>query len=261
MAIESLVETSWLDLVTQALKDCGYLGVGMNPLAEDVNEAFARLQWMLSSWERQRYLVYHLVTYVLPSTGQITPYSIGPTSAALTPQISVGAYGQSARPNRLESGVFRQLFTPSSQPIDWPLAPLGSMEDYNEKVRIKNLTNFGLWYFYDPAWPIGQIYLWPWPSANVYAIVMTAREQLPIGFALRDTVNIPFEYYQAMVSNLALLLRPKYGIRGGPGDELPNIARDSKMVLRAGNTALGTLSMPATIVRRGQYDIFSDTNF
>lgn len=261
MTISSVVQTTWLDLVTQALKDCGYLGVGMNPLAEDVNEAFARLQWMLSQWERQRWLVYHNVTYTLASTGQITPYSIGPTGGGFAPQISVGAYGQSARPNRLESGVFRQLYGSPSPPIDWPLAPCESMEDYNEKIRIKNLTNFALWYFYDPAWPLGQLYLWPWPQSGIYAIVMVAREQLPLGFALNAVLNVPFEYYQAMCSNLAVLLRPKYGIRGGPGDVLEAIAKDSKEVLRASNTALGTLSMPRSIVRRGIYDIFSDQSY
>ena len=176
------------------------------------------------------------------------------------PQISVGAHGQSARPNRLESGVFRQLLGPGS-PIDWPLVPLEAMEDYNEKVRIKNLTNFSLWYFYDPAWPMGQIYFYPWPQANIYAIVMTAREQLPLGFKLTDLVNLPFEYYQAIVSNLAMALRPKYGIRTGPGDSLADFAREARQILRSANAAVGTLSMPKALVRGGIYDIFSDQTY
>jgi hypothetical protein len=108
---------------------------------------------------------------------------------------------------------------------------------------------------------LGQLYLWPWPQASIYAIVATAREQLPIGFKLTDIVELPFEYYRAISSNLALDLRPKYGILTPPGDRLAQIASDSTSVLRAANAAIAILNMPRHLARRGLYDIFSDQNY
>ena len=60
------------DICTAALKECGAIGVGQTPLAEDINDAWARLQWMIQQWERKRYLVYHLVTLSVVSTGAQT---------------------------------------------------------------------------------------------------------------------------------------------------------------------------------------------
>lgn len=65
------------DLCLAALKDCGYLGVGQTALAEDITDAWARLQWMLQQWQQKRFLVYHLVDYAMVATGQEV-YTFGP---------------------------------------------------------------------------------------------------------------------------------------------------------------------------------------
>lgn len=65
------------DLCTAALQECGRLGVGQTALADDINKAWSRAQWMLQEWERKRWLVYHLVTYSKVATGQIS-YTFGP---------------------------------------------------------------------------------------------------------------------------------------------------------------------------------------
>ena len=69
--------TSIGDLCTAALQECGRLGIGQVPNAEDTAKAWARAQWMLQQWERKRWLVYHLVTYSVVATGQQS-YTFGP---------------------------------------------------------------------------------------------------------------------------------------------------------------------------------------
>ena len=252
--------TTWGDLATEALREAGYLGIGTIPLAEDLNEAIARAQWMVQQWERQRWLIFHLVTYLVQSDGRNTPYSIGPTGPGQVPDLSVGPVGVTSRPNRLESAFFRQLVNVPNGPVDYNLKLLPSFEDYNQ-IALKKLTNFQLCVFYDPAWPLGQLYCWPWPQASIYQVGITVREQLPQSFKLTDKVNLPYEYYSAVVYNLALRIRPKYGLGSYPGDELPGLAREALVVLRKGNTAIPNLSMPAMLARPGIYNIFSDTNY
>lgn len=281
MSAQNPIATTWGDLLTAALRDSGALGIGMIPLNEDLMEASSRGMWLLQQWERKRWLIYHLRTFIIPSTGQgigpdgnPQPYTIGPGNSgdfnndfnndfATAPQFSIGLTGFTTRPNRLESAFFRQLINAPNGPVDWPLRLLPAMEDYN-KIRLKGLTNFSLVCYYDPAWPYGRLFVWPWPQANLYAIGITVREQLPQAFSLAGNplpvvINLPFEYYRALVKNIAMELRPKYGIPTVPGDTLAGQAKDALDTLRRGNTQVGLLDIPVGLsARPGMYNIYSD---
>lgn len=244
--------TSVADLCLAALKDSGAIGVGMTPLAEDISDAQARLQWMLQQWERKRWLVYHLNTYELVSTGQQT-YTIGPAGA----DINLGS--GTARPAQIASAVLRQLV--SSQPVDYPLEIIQSKEDYL-RVTLKRLTSFTGAVYYEPAWPLGIIYPVPIPQASLYSLVLTFLEQLPTSFASVATAfNLPYEYYAAIVANLAIRLRPKYGLGSYPGDPLPGMAKDALETIRGVNSQIARLTMPGALLRPGIYNIFSDRSY
>ncbi len=260
MAVLNPQQTTIGDLITAALKDAGALGIGQMPSAEDANDAWARLQWMLQQWAVARWMVYHLVTEVVTSTGQVTPYTVGPGGqfASVLPN---GQPGVASRPNRIESAFFRQLINVPNGPVDWPLKLLPSFVDYN-KIALKGLTTFSLVAFYDPAFPLGNLYLYPWPTANTYAVGITRREILPASFpSLATVIVLPFEYYLTIVSNLALLLRPKYGLGTFPGDMVPRVAAATLGAIKRGNTAIADLSMPPELYRNGLYNIFSDQNY
>jgi hypothetical protein len=251
MSILTPNATTVNDLCLAALKTSGYIGVGNTALADDLNDAWAWLQWMLQQWERKSFLVYHMVTYTVTSTGQLTPYTVGPGG-----QISVGTSGLVARPDAIESAFLRQLTT--TPQIDYPLEILQSMMDYNT-ISLKTLVSFPGIAFYDAAWPLGQLYAWPIPQAATYALGITVKEQLPSSFASSATViNLPFEYYMAIVANLGLRLRAKYHIPTFPGDPLPGMARDGLAVLRGVNSKIARLRIPADLQRSGLYNIFND---
>ena len=137
-------------------------------------------------------------------------------------------------------------------------------EIMDNNIRMKGLTNFSLVCYYDAAWPYGNLFVWPWPQANIYAIGITVREQLPQAFSLAGNplaveMNLPFEYYRALVKNIAMEVRPKYGIANTPGDLLAAQARDALDTLRRGNTQIPLLSVPPGLAPRpGMYNIFSD---
>jgi hypothetical protein len=264
------LQTTWGDLCKQALKDSGAIGTGQSPGAEDISDASIRGQWMLQEWERESYLIYHLVTYLSgPATGQVS-YSIGPTGKIppngpiLAPDISIGQVGLTSRPNRIESAFFRQQILgggPNVGPIDYPLRILPTLADYN-RIAYKTLQSFSLLAFYDPAWPLGLLYPWPVPSQAIYSVGITVREQLPSSFAsLASVINLPFEYYAAIVANLGLRLRPKYGLGTFPGDMLPQMAKSTLLTLRKGNTNIPLMELPPGLSRGGLYNIYSDENY
>jgi len=270
VAVLDPLKTTVNDLCVQALKDAGVLGVGQTPLGEDLADAQVRLQWMLQQWERQRWMIFHLVTYIIPCVpNQITPYSVGPGGQIDTAQPSdfnndfFQGDSLTSRPNQIESAFFQQNTAGGGNlsPIVYPLRLYRAMEDYR-RISLPSLTTFPLAAFYDPAWPLGQLYIWPWPNNAQYSIGIVCREQLPQSFAnANNVVSLPFEYFQAIVSNLAIALRPKYGIGTFPGDLLPAAAKLGRDVVSSGSTQIANIQMPADLVRTGNYNIYSDQTY
>lgn len=257
------------DLCEAALHESGAFGDGQTVSAAALRDAQARMQWMLQQWERKRWLVYHLLDVSVTSTGAIS-YSIGPGGDIDTNYLYPnpfnsqfnnqfgGGIAPSARPAKVESAFIRQLTQAQPSQIDYPLQLLQSREDYS-RIALKQLTSFAQYLFYDPDWPLGRLYPWPVPQATIYSLHVQVRAQLPAGFASSAlTVDLPFEYYNAIVLNLALRLRPKYGIAGFQGDPLPALAKDSLNVLRNGNVAIASLQMPTGLALGKGYDIFGD---
>lgn len=238
------------DICTDALRECGAVGVGQAPLAADISDAWARLQWMLQQWERKRWLVYHLVTLSKVSTGALA-YTVGPGG-----DFDTGA--GTVRPARLESAFLRQIQTAPPNQIDYPLELIQSREDYN-RIALKSMVSFPGMIFLDTDWPLGNLFVWPVPNSSIYQIHITVMAQLPARFAtLATAISLPYEYYYAMMTNLALRLRPKYRIPTFPGDPLPGAARDALNVLRGANVQIARLVMPAGLAGGSRYNIFSD---
>jgi hypothetical protein len=234
------------DLITLALRDSGVIGTGQNPLAQDVNDAFTRLNQMLAQWQRKRWLIWHLIDLGILSTGQQS-YSIGPGGDIEVP----------VRPDRLESAFFRQIVNTSvPNQIDYSLEILESREDYN-RIALKQLSSFGMYVFYDSAWPLGNIFVWPVPQASIYEIHISIKELLNAFTTLNETIMLPPEYEAAITFSLMQRLRVAYRLPKDPG--IDGLAKDALNTLRKANTQIGRLQMPTGIVRpSGYYNVYSD---
>lgn len=249
MSLQDPALTTIGDLVTQCLKEAGVLGVGQTANAEDSNECWFRIQAMLQQWERKRWLVYHLVDLSKVSTGAAS-YSVGPGG-----DIDTGA--GTVRPAKIESAFLRQLVTSAPNQVDYPLEVLQSWEDFS-RIRLKSLVAFPQAVFLDAGWPLATLHIYPIPNATIYETHLQVLAQLPVKYAtLATLVNLPYEYYYAILTNGALRLRPKYQIPTYPGDPLPGLAKDALNVLRGANTQIARLQLP-DLGRSTQYNIFSD---
>src|SRR5216683_6534624 len=113
MSLLDPTKTSVGDICTASLRESGALGVGQTAIADDLNDAWARMQWMLQQWERKRWFVYHLVDLAKVSTGALS-YTVGAGG-----DFDTGA--SSVRPARLEAAFLRQIQTAPPNQIDYPL--------------------------------------------------------------------------------------------------------------------------------------------
>jgi hypothetical protein len=233
------------DLIYMALLDAGIISQSATATAFDSNNAFTRLNWLLGEWNRERFLIYHLVDLSVVSTGKQS-YTIGPG----------GDINVSLRPDKLEKGCFQRQLVPS-QPsfVDYPLELLHSREDYN-RIVTKGIVAFAYNIFYDPAWPMGVLYPWPVPLANIYEIHVLVKEVLTEFETLTDTVILPREYFSALYLTLAERMRMGYDLPEKP--ELTRMAKQARDVVRGASAAVAQLQMPLELVRRGIYNPYSD---
>lgn len=231
------------DIIKLALKDSGVIGIGQTPSAEDTNDAFTRMNWMLAQWSKKRWLVYHLLDISFTSTGAQS-YTVG-----LGQQFNV------KRPDRLEGAFFRQLIPSQPNQIDYPLELIESRETYSQ-IALKTLTSFPNYIWYDSAFPVGFVYPWPLPQANLYSVHILVKETLSQFTSLAQEIILPDEYYAALFYNLCARLRPAYQLP--PDPTVVALAKDALAVIRGSNAQIPRLVLPTDLVRPGIYNVYSD---
>jgi hypothetical protein len=238
--------TSGNDICTQALKKAGIVGAGDDPEAEDITDALTDLNDMIDQWRVKRWLMYRLLDLSVVSTGA-QKYTIGPG----------GDMVATVRPDRIESAFIRQITNSVPNQVDYPLQLIEARETYS-RLALKRQGSFPQFVWYDPIFPLGEVYPWPLPQANIYElhvqIKMTLDEILQDNIA--DPLIIPGEYFAAMKFNLARRLRSAYRL---PMDkELNDLAADALAVIYGANAQIPRMIMPPELGRGGLYDIQSD---
>jgi hypothetical protein len=158
------------DFITMAMKEAGVLGIGQSPNSEDINDAFTILHRMLAIWQKKRWIVPSLYDIAMPGNGKVSNL-IGP-----------GQYWNAKRPDKIQAAYFIQnagLSNPPN-PVSFRLRPIWSYEDY-AKVTLKEMTSWPTRFFYDNAFPYGNVFIWPIPDAS-YTIHLILKS--PIGFTV-----------------------------------------------------------------------------
>lgn len=231
------------DIITLALKTANVVGVGQTPAAEDMNDAFNLLNMLLAQLQRRRYFVYGLTTTSFQGNNSPS-YTVG-----------VGGNFNIPRPAKIESAYFRQ--NPTTQyPVDYPLEILRSQEDYN-RISLKTLNAFPRYAFYDQAYPLGNLFVWPVPN-NTYTIFISTITQIQQFNDVTDTIAMPPEYSAALMWNLVLELYPFYGLPEAPA--VRGKAEASLRIIEEANVQIPQLMTPPALRnnRGATYNIYGD---
>jgi hypothetical protein len=237
---------TWADLILQTLRRAGVVGQGQTPSAEDTTGCVTELQNMLAEWRRQRWLVTNLITTSLVSTGA-TSYTIG-----------TGGDFNVARPDRIEYAFARQLTSNAPGQVDYTLILISAREDY-DRIALKSMTGFPAYLFYDSAYPLGNLFVWPIPQASTYGIYLTIKSDLTsvTGSTIAQEIALPAEYVSAIMWNLAARIRPQYQM--APDPSVTALAKNALNVVRGANAQIPDLVMPGALRSGSQYNVFSDT--
>lgn len=181
--------TTARDIITDALKEATILGVGQTALAEDINDGMKTLRRMLAQWQKRRWMVPALVDIDMPGNAQKSN-TIGP-----------GGYWDVQRPADIKGGYFLQLNT-GQIPVSFPLQKIFSYEDYI-LITLKDLSTWPSVFFYDGAWPLGNVFVWPVPS-SVYEIHLLVEKQIGFTGVADGTIVAGAGYVNAVYANVPL---------------------------------------------------------
>lgn len=231
------------DIILLALKDAGIVGVGNAASAEDMNDAFTRLNMMLGVWSARRWMVYHLIDVAKTSTGAAS-YTVGP-----------GGDFNVARADRLEAAFARYLPQGAPNQIDYPLNVLQSREDYN-RIALKGQAGFPSGVFLDTDYPLGTLYVWPIPTAGTYEIHITVRAAIAQFANLSDNITLPPSYLEALEYSLAVRLRAAYQLP--PDPTIVGLARAAVNTVTNNNVQIPVIQMPEALRRGRVYNPYTD---
>lgn len=148
-------------------------------------------------------------------------YSFSPTAGTETYNIGTGQTLNTPYPlkmlqaYRLDSGASTRI-------------PLEIVADYNFNLYPSNSSGLPIQLTYQPKINYGVIKLWPTPDTNAAAGTLTIVYQRPTEYvsSSTDTVDVPEEWTNAIIYNLAVRLAPEWGIPLPDRDALKKEAKD-----------------------------------
>ncbi|WP_172493437.1 hypothetical protein [Gluconobacter oxydans] len=251
------------DLVSMALEQLG-VGVGnQNADPQGMASGVKHLNMMLAQWQRRRWLVPNLVDTAFQSSGA-SVYYFGPGGDLDIP----------VRPDRIEAVYARMLngaaqstegdfapsdFTPSDfdtgndglggpgQPIDFGLTIIESYEDY-ASLGLKALRAWPSFCHYNPSFPLGEFRPWPIPPEG-WEFHVLYKVLLPANLSASSPINLPPEYWDAIMWTLAARLAPSYGQEASP--TVVASAKSALNTIRTSNTQVPILGMPSILTPSG----------
>jgi hypothetical protein len=160
----------------------------------------------------------------------------------------------SSRPAEINYAFARQVIDSNPNQIDYPLAILPARETY-ASVAMKSLQAFPQWCWYDAAYPLGQLFVYPVITSQ-FTIYIGYAEILQTVSSLSDTINLPPEYAQALLYNLAVMLAGAYQLQ--PNPVVVGLAKAALETMRTVNAQIPQMRLPRILNGSARYNIFSD---
>lgn len=214
-----------IQIVEDALYQCGALGQGDNLNNDDAQLVLRRLNRMLDSWANLKQMIYAVAQETFTMVVGQVQYS----SALLA----------TGRPVAVDS-IFVRLNT-----IDYPVELVDST--FYDSLSIKSLSGIPAYCYVDPQFPTMLLNFYAAPYAAFTAYVST-RRVLSGAITTATSVALPPGYEKSIVDALAVDIAPSFGRAVTP--DMRDSAKQAMIVLKMTNY---TPQLMATIFDSGDY--------
>lgn len=201
------------DLIESAALKLGAKATGETLTASELSDSLSVLNSMLDMWALDRLLVYQIVQ---------TSY----TWAALASSRTIGSGGDLAgtRPIRIEEGT---LFRNATDNVDIPVNIIRNRSTYDAIASKSTTSTYPDYLFYDPAYPLGVLYVYPTPSAELTLKLNTWKTLQSFASGTTD-LSLPPGYQWAIETNMAIALESVFTMPAPP-----SVQRAAGMALSA----------------------------
>jgi len=172
-------------LIKSALRGIGVIATGETPTADEMNDGFEALKFMLRAWSAKNIMIPYITNEAITTTGaESYTWGTGGAIATARPEAIVGAYV-----------------------VDDRIIEIVDQAKYRRK-RVSGDTGNTLYIWYSPEFPLGKVYIFPLGSETIYIDCLKALSDPAL---LTSDVAFPPEYDEAIKYNLAVRLAPEYG--------------------------------------------------
>lgn len=188
------------DIIKAAMRVLGLLAKSETPTADELQDGFQALNFMIDSWSAKRLISTALIKENFPLTANKQSYVIG-----------VGGDFNTVKPIMISSAYYTD-----NNGIRYPLAIYTRAQyDSFDDADFVQAPPSGI--FYDPgqiqqSTQMGTIYVFNIPdSSRPYTLYIQSQKYFTEFVNLTDTVTFPPAYYKALKYGLALEIAPEYG--------------------------------------------------
>lgn len=239
-----------LDLVKAAMRLIQVSSVDTDLTAAELQDGIQSLNRMLDQWAVEELMLYQVKREAFELIQNQNPYTIG-----------LGAIWNTVRPIKIVDAYL--TLNNGNIPVDYPMQVL-NYDDYNA-IRLKTLsTNFPGYIYYQPSFPIGEVYIYPLfapndPSTQGPALVtLTSWTPLPLITDPTAYIELPPGYWEAIVFNLAIRIAEEYQFDIRPTTVA--LAQNALRIIKRMNQRTVTLQTDTALMNTSQmrYNIYSD---
>lgn len=212
-----LLVSAVVDLVADVLREIRVINAVDPAGPEDQAYVLRKVNRILDRWNADRQTVFQELIASFTCSPGVSPHTIGPSTATWTT-------GQ--RPVSLEAAAWAENAAGSRTPI--------AVRNSSWWMRLPDKassSSFPTDVYFEPAWPNGNLYFWPVPTA---ARVVDLQMRVVLGMlALGDRLSMPPGYLDAIIKTAAEECVGQFGVDMPAG--LPQFALDARAVIFGNN--------------------------
>ena len=184
------------DLIKRSLRLIHVLETGASPTTAEADDSLTALNDMLDEWNTDR-------AYVL-STDESSL-----TWPASTESRTIGATGDFVQARPVE--IANSTFYTDANGNDYNLRMLRTRSGYTSIVDKDTTSELPEFFYYEPSYPNGTMYLWPSPT-TAFTLKLHTWTQLTAFASLDATVSLAPGYKNLLVYGLCEYLAPEFGV-------------------------------------------------
>lgn len=239
------------DLIRAAMRLIQVSSVDTTLTAAELTDGLESLNRMIDSWSLDSLMLYEVVREQFTLSSGDNPYTIG-----------YGAQWNTSRPLKIIDAYL--VLNNGQIPVSYPMMIM-NYDDYNA-VRLKTLsTNFPAYLYYQPSFPIAEVFIYPIFAPNDPSTIGPAYINItswkPFDVIVDPTarVELPPGYWEAIVFNLAVRIAEEYQFAIRP--QTVALAESALKRIKRLNTRTPTLQTDTALMNTSQmrYNIYSDS--